>query len=104
MERRERIREWLQDQDDFDLIEIWNHIQIEHCLEDEIYSMNDLEYMIEGMEPMDIVKEFSSARHFDISDDWFHIDLYGYHSFDCCVRVDCPIDIDDLSYYFSIFR
>ena len=94
----DEIRDWLSDQDDDVLIDYWNHYQDQNCYEDNVYPMYDLEYHIEGMEKIDIIKEFGKAD-FDYTDDWFFIDLYGWHSFCRCSEEKCPIEISDLAHW-----
>ena len=91
----EKVVDYLYDIDDSELIDIWNHIQIEHTTENEVYPMYDLGLTLEGMDPVEIVKEFAGTE-FDPYDDWFYIDIYGYHSF--CSIMDSPIDIQELAH------
>ena len=61
--------------------------------------MYDLELMLEGMEKMDIVKTFAGNCEFDPTDDWFHIGIYGWSSFEKCDHKNCPIEIQELAHW-----
>lgn len=95
----DEIREWLSDQDDDVLIDYWNHYQDQNCYEDKIYPMYDLEMHIEGMEPIEIVKEFSGADFDCVDDNWFYLTIYGWFSFSRCCEEKCPIEISDLAHW-----
>ena len=99
MDYEDEIREWLYEQDDDVLVDYWNHYQIENCYEDEIYPMYDLQFHIEGMDKMDIIKEFAGNDKFDSTDDWFYIGIYGWSSFDKIDNKNSPFDYGDLSHY-----
>ena len=97
MERVDIIRNWLDEQEPCDVIECWNHYQIENCYEEDVYPMDELHEFICDMDPGRIVEEFNQNDDFNYMHMWFYRSIYGYRSFDELDDDNCPVYLDDLA-------
>ena len=87
---RDEVLEMLKDMNDNDLVAVHN----EYCEkvrydDDRIYYMEELNELMYGMKPLDILRE---ARDVDINDDWIRWNGYGNLE-----STDCPEDWMDLA-------
>ena len=100
MSRYDRIYDYMATElDDDELVDAWNHYQVQCCYEDDIYPMCELGLMIGDMDRMEIVNAFAGNKDFDLSDDWFFIGIYGWYSFSVLDDRKSPFDLGDLVSY-----
>ena len=92
---RDEVLEMLRDMNDNDLVAVHN----EYCEkvrydDDRIYYMEELNELMYGMKPLDILRE---ARDVDTNDDWIRWNGYGNLE-----STDCPedwMDLDEIADY-----
>ena len=99
MGRVDRIKEWLREQSEYDIIQIWNQYQRECYYEEEIWDMSELPLYIEGWEPMKVIETFVGVG-FDDGDRYFYFNGQGWPvSFNYIDEGESPICYSDLARY-----
>lgn len=98
MERRiDLITKWLSQQDDDDLIEMWNQYQRDNCYESEIWPMFELHAFVEGRDVWDVIDDFCNGS-FDHDHLYFAWNGLGHvHSFNDIYDQYSPYDEDELA-------
>lgn len=93
MKRVERIKEYLEGLNDWELIAIWN----EYCCNDNcIYPMDELDELLGGMAPSEILRA-SYYGYFNPNDDYFKFNCMG--NLVSTNSISEFIDIEDLARY-----
>ena len=100
-ERKEKIRFFLEDMSDCELISCWNYYVTSNRYEEEIWDMSELIEFIQYMEPMKII-EYFCVPEFCQNDKYFYFNSLGnVYSFNYMSDRECPIELSDLVNYIA---
>lgn len=78
---REKVKEYVINLDDGDLVELWNlYCNEVNCFDDVVYFMDELDDYLYGMKPLDILNRVD--KDFNTRCDYFRDGIYGIESFD----------------------
>lgn len=95
-ELKEELKETIKNLTDWDVIDVWNeYCQENNYYEDEIFAMEELDYIASDMFPIEILEHFGDM---DTNDDYFINGIYGGKSFTNPYDVIC---LDDLVEYIT---
>lgn len=95
MSKKAKLREVLENLEEWTLIGVWNeYCDAESYYDDRIYSMADFDDLLSGCSPTEVVEAINS--NFSTADNWCRYTVYGWESFD---YLDDVIDMDDLIDY-----
>lgn len=92
-ELKEELKETIKNLTDWEVIDVWNeYCQENNYYEDEIFAMEELDYIASDMFPIEILKHFGDM---DTNDDYFINGICGGESFTNPYDVICLDDLVD---------
>ena len=90
----EKILEYLQTADDATVVNAWNEYCRDNCYEDELYSMDEFDELMEGKTASEVVEMVRNGggdgccgNEFCYHDDYFMFTIYGVKSIDYPFKV-----------------